>query len=586
MYLEARQTKTSAQGIQLATLGSSVATYSTKYYGPLVNNTSIPLPAGGVVANIYAPTIAELQALGLLAPNFSTTNMFGGGYGTRVARSPAGCAAPDCDIENLVYLTNPIISSTNGRVDGAMLGQASQTLGEDAGYSDTANPGTITGPSGAWSVTNPVTNPATGAPVAGILAMRSGYNSSALSQFMRRDGQLPATGTQDMGGQDVKNVNGLRSTTIVNTGAATVGGNLGVTGQTITSGITNNGNLANTGSAIVNGTMGVSGLTTTNGLTNTGNLNNTGNIANGGNLTNTGTASITGATTLGGTLAVTGVTTANGIANTGTIASTGNISTNADVQTGRLFLRTVVVNGASCTGLTGYQASTAAGSIASCINGTWQTPAANVPPPSPCGSTTVSFNGCSGSLPYTQSGSTANVTVTSGSGYATYSCNNGSWAYQTGSCTPPPANCSSRTVYWGGSASCSGSSGTVSHGSGKWVNSTNSNSGSVYVSCSNGSLSQSGGSCEPSVTTYNSPRTAEGYLISANAGNRAVFCASKGQSAYGNGTEADRGGQNVSTCFTIDSNYSCIAPANGPGNCNGFTYGNPGCWIQTSITCQ
>lgn len=583
MYLEARQTKSSAQGMQLSTMGNSVATYSTKYYGPLVGNTAIP-----GVANIYAPTVDELKALGLLAPNFSTVNMYGGGYAARITRSPAGCVAPNCDIENLVYLTNPIVNPANGRVDGAMLGQAANTLGADAGYSDTATPGTITGPGGAWTVTNPVTNPATGAPVAGILAMRSGYNSSALAQFMRRDGQLPATGAQDMGGQDVNNVNGLRSTTITNAGAATVGGSLGVTGMTNTNGLANNGHMSNSGNSTVSGAMNVHGLTTTFGLNNNGNISNTGNISNGGDLTNTGTASITGMTTLAGNLAVSGTTTARGISNTGTISSTGNISTNADVETGRLYLRTVVANGASCAGFTGYQASTAAGSIASCINGTWQTPAANIPPPSPCSSQTVYFQGCTGSLPYTQHGQNANATVTSGSGSAVYACNNGTWAYQSGNCTPPPANCSSTTISWSGSgASCSGSTGgSISHGSGKWVNSTNGNSGSVYASCNNGSISESSPSCAPSTTTYSSPRSSEGYLLAANPGNRDSFCQSKGKVAYGSGSESDRGGQAVSLCFSITSQLTCMNPSNGPASCSAFNYGNPGCWVQTSITCR
>lgn len=576
MYLEARTTKSAAQGLQLATMGNSVATYSTKFYGPLVNNTAI---AG--VANVYAPTVDELKTLGLLPSNFSTVNMYGGGYAARVTRSPAGCVAPNCDIENLVYLTNAIVNPANGRVDGAVLGQASRTLGADGGYSDTASPGTITGPSGAWSVANPVVNASTGQPVAGILAMRSGYNSSTLAQFMRRDGQLPATGAQDMGNQDVNNVNGLRSTTITNSGSATVGGSMGVSGLTSTSGIANNGNLSNTGNATVGGTFGVTGLTTTTGITNNGSLSNTGNIINGGNLTNAGTATVTGATTLGGTLAVSGTTTARGITNI------GNISTSGDMETGRLYLRTVVANGASCAGLTGYQAATAAGSIASCINGTWQTPAANIPPPSPCSSQTVYFQGCTGSLPYTQHGQNANATVTSGSGSAVYACNNGTWAFQSGNCTPPPSNCSSTTLSWSGSgASCSGSTGSISHGSGKYVNSTNGNSGSVYASCNNGNISTSGPNCSPSTTTYSSPRTVEGYSVAANPSNRAAFCQSKGKSVYGNGAESDRGGQSVSVCFSIDSALRCTNPTNGPASCSSMNYGNPGCWVQTSITCQ
>lgn len=404
MYIEARMTKAAAQGVQLATWSNSVATYSTTFYNNLVNGTPITGFATGV-ADIYAPTVEELRAIGLVPATFSATNMYNGAYASRITKTPLGCVAPNCDIENAAFLTKPIINALNGRVDVPALGQAARAVGQDGGYSDSASPGTIQGANGSWSMVNPVGS------VAGILVMRSGYNSSAMGQFMRRDGALPATGAQDMGGQDVNNVNGLRSTSITNTGSATVGGALGVVGQT-----------------------------TTNGITNTGALQT-------GNTTINGTAAISGAATVAGNLAVIGVSTTRGITNTGTITSSGNIATNGDVETNRLYLKTVVANGASCAGLIGYQAATAAGSIASCINGTWQTPAANIPPPSPCNSTTVSFMGCTGSVPYTQHAQTANVSITSGSGNGVYSCNNGSWAFQSGNCTPPPAGCSATTVY-------------------------------------------------------------------------------------------------------------------------------------------
>ena len=550
MYIEARMTKAAAQGVQLATWSNSLATYSTKFYNNLVNNTSIS-GNGITVANIYAPTVLELRALGLIPATFSATNMYNGQYAAKIEKTPLNCMAPDCDIENLAYLTNPITNALNGRIDGPSLGQAARTLGEDGGYSDLATPGTVRGPNGGWTVVNPVGN------VAGILVMRSGYNSSAMAQFMRRDGALPATGAQDMGGQDVNYVNSLRSTAIVNSGNATVGGALGVAGETTTNGITNNGALQT------------------------------------GNTTINGTAAITGAATVAGNLAVTGVSTTRGITNTGnitnsgTVTSTGNIVTSGDVQTNRLYLRTVVANGASCAGLTGYQAATAAGSIASCINGTWQTPAANIPPPSPCSAQSVYFQGCTGSLPYTQHGQNANATVTSGSGSAVYACNNGTWAYQSGNCTPPPADCPSRSTSWSGSgASCSGSTGTILHGSGKYVNSTNGNTGSVYASCNNGNILQSSPSCRAATSSYSSPRSAEGYLLSANPGNRQAFCQNKGQSVSGNGSESDRGGQAISICFAIDSNLRCTNPSGGPANCTGFNYGNPGCWVQTTVTCQ
>lgn len=572
MMVEARSTRATAQGVQLQTLGNTVSTYSTKYVGPLVNGTAIP-----GVANPYAPTIPELQALGLLNTNFSTTNQYNGGYGVRISKLPAGCVAPNCDIENLVYLTNAIINPANGRLDEAALGQAAQVMQADGGYSDSATPGSITGPSGAWSVSNPVTS--AGNPVAGILAMRTGYNSSTLAQFMRRDGQLPATGPQDMGGQNVNNVATLNSTTINNSGNASVGGTLGVTGQTNTNGINNSGTITtgtlNATTANVTGAL-TAGTATVNGALTAGNTTINGTTTHNGATTVNGTLGVSGAATLASTLTVSGATTTAGLTNNGQLTNSG------DIKAPRVYLTTIVNAGSSCAGYSGYQATTSTGQIASCVNGVWAayTPA---PPPSPCNATTVSWNGCSGTVPYTQSGNTANVSVSSGTGSATYSCQNGSWAFQSGNCTPPPAGCSAQTVYWSGSASCSGYSSALSSGTGHYVNSSNSNSGSAYASCSNGVISISSASCSTPTATFYSPTASNGAYLSSNPTARTTFCQAMGYSnAYGAGTQQDQGGSNTPVCWSIDGNLNCT----GGGNCSGMAYGNPGCWVQTSVTCQ
>lgn len=564
--VKARHEKAVAQGTQMATLNNVVATFQTRNYGSLVANTAV---AG--IANPYAPTIAELRNWGLPA-NFSAQNLYGGGYAVRIERVPAGCTPPDCDLQGVINLTAPILNPLTGRVDGSALGAIVQSMQAnatpDAGWSTIGAPTVITGQGGTWTLANPAGN------VAGILAMRSGYGSSGMAQFMRRDGTLAATGAQNMGGQNVNNVNTLNSTTISNVGNATIGGALGVTGQTSTNGISNNGaigtNTANVSGTLAAGTANVAGALTAGNTT----VNGTATINGAASVS--GTLGVTGGATMGSSLTVAGATVTNGMTNYGRLTNTG------DVQTARLYLTTVVTNGASCAGLTGYQAATAAGSIASCINGTWQTPAANIPPPSPCNSTMVSFQGCSGSVPYTQSGTTANVTVTSGSGYATYSCNNGSWAFMSGSCTPPPAGCSGQTVYWSGSASCSGYSSSLSHGGGQWVNSSGSNNGSVYASCNNGSISLTSGSCASSTVSYSYPTSREGYSMSASPSGRKQFCLNQGHSDEAGGSQADYGGLNLQICWSIDGLGNCT----GQGNCSGAAPGNPGCWIQTSVTCK
>ncbi|WP_194725560.1 prepilin-type N-terminal cleavage/methylation domain-containing protein [Noviherbaspirillum malthae] len=458
----------STQADDLVAISNAVGNYQTQYFDKLIGGTAItgfPAP--------LAPTVAQLTAGGFLS-NVSANNLYGGGYNVQIQTVAVPGPPAGTDLRALTCLTTPIIS--NGRVDRPSLGTAVNRAGGNAGFSTDTAPGTINGSEGAWTATNPITVSST--PQAGILCMRSGYGSSGLSQLTRRDGTTPPTANWNMGNVNVTGIGNLGTSTMATASTATIGG------VATTTGIVNNGNLTNSGTltttgtltassnATVGGTLGVTGQTTTRGLANIA-----GNITNSGN------------TTLSGTLDVAGATTTKGITNT------GNISTTGDVVTGRMQLTTIVANGASCAGFSGYQAATAAGSLASCINGTWQTPSASVPPPNPCAATSVSFSGCTGNLPYTTSGSTANVTMTTGTGWATYSCSNGSWAYQSGSCTPPPVNCSARSFSWSGSASCSGSVGTTSHGGGQWISSTNGNNGDAYVSCNNGTWSISNTSC-------------------------------------------------------------------------------------------
>lgn len=517
--------KATSQGTHLATLTNSVGTYATVYHNNLVNNTAI---AG--YTNIYAPTIAELRTAGYVPANFNATSDYGFAYSIAVARYPTGCTAPNCDITILVCVNGSITDPRSGLVDGPALGSAAQKAGQDAGYSTPSVPGTITGLAAAWTTANPAGN------VPGVLCMRAGYGSSGWSQFLRRDsGDAGMTGNLKMGGNDITNAAAVNSVTLNNTGNATVGGNLGVTGSSTLAGITNNGNLTNTGN-----------------ITNSGALA-TGNTTITGTVNVSGNATLSGNTTVGGTLGVSGLTTTAGITNTGTISNTGNITTTGDVTTGRLKLNTIVVNNSSCTGLNGYQAATAAGSIASCINGVWTTPNASTAVPPPCSSQSITWgstSGCSATLPATVSGSTATVSANSpNSGSATFSCTSGTWSFQSGSCS---MQCSAQTLTWG--SGCQASFPATAGGSSATRSATNSPySGSATYSCNstNGTWSFSSGSCT-------APSPCSGSVSWGNGNCSSTYSLSSGSSSWlsysGSNTYA---GYNLSGSISGSAFASC-----------------------------
>ena len=341
-------------------------------------------------------------------------------------------------------------------------------------------PTVITGTLGGWSVTNPVLVAGVAQP--GILAIRGGYGSSGWAQFLRRDGSLPMTGALNMGNQNINaaatvnsaaiaNTGNIATSTLATTAAVTVGGALSVAGASTTNGITNTGaisttTLASTGAATVGGALGVTGTTTTRGITNTVN-----GITNTGNITSTGNVSVTG-----------------------NVTATGNMTAAKFLPT------TVVASGQTCVGLDGYQAKTAAGSLASCILGVWTTPNATVTP-TPCGAQSVSWgSGCGANLSATVSGASTTISPTTPSGAtgsATYSCVNGVQVLQSGSsCTLPP--CPAQTLSWG--SGCSGWFPSVAVGS-STTQSASTGTGSATYSCNNpggsGGWSYQGGSCTP-----------------------------------------------------------------------------------------
>lgn len=189
----------SAQGDLMNTLKGAVSTYIANNYQALVNGSPI---AG--VANPYAPTIAELQnaAVSPLPSGFNATSMFGFPYVVSIARTPAGCVAPACDVTGIAYINGAPINAANGKVAGARLGVALNQIGGDGAVSDSMAPNTLYGMGGQFALPNPAGN------TPGILAVRTGFGSSAFAQFLRRDGSLPMTGNLKMGNQDITGAGG------------------------------------------------------------------------------------------------------------------------------------------------------------------------------------------------------------------------------------------------------------------------------------------------------------------------------------------------------------------------------------------
>lgn len=312
----------------LVTLNNAVNAYEANNYNALSN-------AQGVtgVANAYAPSIVELTTLGLLTNGFSTRNLYGGGYQVSLARTPTGCSGATCNISGYTTLTTPILDGS-GREDDSAAGEAMLQAGGDAGISTNLFPGTVNGAGGAWSMTNPMGS------IAGILTMRNGYAASGFSQFLRRDGSLPMTGSLNMNGQSITNANTVGATTVTSANISNSG--------TITT-----GNLA---------------------------AQNTISAPNG-SITNLSTSTLDASQIWTGNLTASGTTTTNYLSAQNANVS-GNTWSGSATTGGRQTVGEYVqLNGTAAVGAgcfpNGLVAQSGSGVLLSCVNGIWHSPLAS-----------------------------------------------------------------------------------------------------------------------------------------------------------------------------------------------------------------
>lgn len=191
-------------GNQLQVINNALASYVVENSAQLISNTPITIPATAAnVANIYSPTIAELQAFGYLNAAVQPVPTAGTAYVINVALQPAGCAAPACLPVGVVYLQAPLIGPDGRVADIRLLGAAANAsttnqIGFSSSNGINAIAPNITGK--GWTVNNP--DPAQRP---GILYATTSLNAVANPQFWLRSAatyaDLPLAGNTDGDGR-------------------------------------------------------------------------------------------------------------------------------------------------------------------------------------------------------------------------------------------------------------------------------------------------------------------------------------------------------------------------------------------------
>ncbi|HZG22717.1 MAG TPA: polymer-forming cytoskeletal protein [Herbaspirillum sp.] len=252
-----------AQNAIYARLNNGVGAYMTLYYPRLIDRrtypdscatASYPVPASPdkacrfsapfidaagaskihEVGNILQPTLADLQALGLVDPQIPpapllpihakvvTASGTGGAtdkhdnvYGIIVRRTPAGS---DVNLDSLVFNVQPYALV---HADMSALLRMSNGAGATSGVPDRDTTTSSINPNfdlkaygGAWTVPNPVQETVKDIGTRGmhgIMAWRNGYEAAAALELFRRDGSLKPTADWDFANHSITNLNELKA---------------------------------------------------------------------------------------------------------------------------------------------------------------------------------------------------------------------------------------------------------------------------------------------------------------------------------------------------------------------------------------
>lgn len=259
--LQQRQTAVlEAQNAIYARINNGVGAYMTLYYPRVIDRSTYPdscasvsYPSAGatstrcnfaatytdaagasktrLINNILQPTLADLQALGLVDPQIppapllpvNATVVTGAAtgaapaahdnvYGIIVKRTPAGT---DVNLDSLIFnvqpyaLVNADMSALLRMSNGA---GASSGLPDRDAITSSINPQfDLKAYAGAWNLPNPVQKTVAGIAkgVPGIMAWRNGYEAAAALELTRRDGSLKPTADWDFANHSITNLNKL-----------------------------------------------------------------------------------------------------------------------------------------------------------------------------------------------------------------------------------------------------------------------------------------------------------------------------------------------------------------------------------------
>lgn len=199
---EGRDDSARMVGSQLATVNDATKTYATTFFTQIQRGQTVTRNGYTLGTDrLLTPSLADLSGLGFLPSRALNPVVYNGQAITYNVRlqidTQSGCTVPTCNLLFQVTTSAPLMTPGNGaQVDVRRATLAATTASPaNAGVSLPASmggdPGVFVAKGG-----NPIGN--NDGAVAGLVAIRNGYDSSGFMEFDRRDGSLPRTGDINM----------------------------------------------------------------------------------------------------------------------------------------------------------------------------------------------------------------------------------------------------------------------------------------------------------------------------------------------------------------------------------------------------
>ncbi|MBE5212550.1 shufflon system plasmid conjugative transfer pilus tip adhesin PilV [Pectobacterium sp. A535-S3-A17] len=348
MKTEQENVLASAVGQQMKQMGEAVNGYINIRYDKLstlsnaAENGSDPGPrmcSGSVCEITYMTLINE----GLLPSSFTGLNAQKSAYKIILKRDGI---SPNYVINGLITTTLPWSEGSKMRYD--LLGKAMLSAGIDSGMTKSAT--VASGYEAQWSEKASDFRNIT---AEGLLAYRTGFDSTMYTVYLRRDGTLPMTGDLNMGGKNIGNAKNITATASGDFGGdISSGGNI-ISGKQLI-GHNGGGDTFYIGGGDANDYEFRLGSIKPLTLWRSGGVSNEQRLQVWGRQDNVGDLSVRG----------------DGNSQ-GYIIASGNITSSETVSGKYLKANSISVAGASCPS-NGMISQNSEGTILSCVNGQWK----------------------------------------------------------------------------------------------------------------------------------------------------------------------------------------------------------------------